>query len=603
MLCYEMLRCLKKCGGAKAANALTQKSSECPRGVDSEVRGPKAAVQLPKLSPGLADASLRALSAAGISVGLRLNVESSEKDIYDGRYKGSPCVLCFPKDFTGRGSIDREVTVLRRLKGLKHVIDLYDYVEKPKPCAVLERVEPLGYDLTELINQHMNSRRPVPLNQVRCYILQLAQALEGLQAQSVVHRDLKTDNVLVGEGHILKIIDYGAATWPGSEVPLLENEYCAPEVNSNPHSSTIDLWGLGIIAFALCTATNPNTTEIIRATTSYSGLRGLMPGVHQNAVQLLEGLLVAEPERRRDTKWVKEWASFVEMPACVPVEAGALRRWPYHDQCPQTFAVQLPVSWGRDGSTIGDLALMEIGGVHVLLVDPYNEWVKVQMYDQIHDTVTIRYENLETGQRQTKPPRKPILDTVAVPNASTILQQQSWIYFGVNDSQVDDDAVKSVIAERLGLTEAHHKPLEALSRLESVDMIIPFMPEFFVFDFPAHCTNAILGPSHHATPEENALDLRRVFQINVAGVAHADNTVSWWPGASTVRDGLVRAGDRGLVMGVPEWEAAGLRVTVRAEDINDLMDVSRFRKRLSIDTESAWQKWKENAGLCSHRDA
>jgi len=244
---------------------------------------------------------------------------------------------------------------------------------------------------------------------------------------------------------------------------------------------------------------------------------------------------------------------------------------------------------------------MEIGGVHVLMVDPYNEWHKVQKYDQIHDTVTTLYQNLFTNRQQIESPAEPILEIEAIPNASTVLRERSWIYFGVNSSDLDANAVSCVIAERLGLTEAHENSLGVLSRLDSVSMLIPFMPEFLFFDFPAHCTNAILGPAKFATSKENALDLRKVFRINVAGIVHPDNTVSWWPGASRQRDGFVGAGDRGLVMRVPEWGAGNNSLAVQLEDIHDLMDVERFRMRLGLDTdEAAWRTWQRNASPLKH---
>ena len=72
------------------------------------------------------------------------------------------------------------------------------------------------------------------------------------------------------------------------------------------------------------------------------------------------------------------------------------------------------------------------------------------------------------------------------------------------------------------------------------------MPEFLFFEFPPHCFNAVLGDRARAEAGQNALNLRNVFQISVAGIAHLDGTVSWWPGAGEAGGGLVSRGDRGL---------------------------------------------------------
>jgi len=398
----------------------------------------------------------------------------------------------------------------------------------------------------------------------------------------------------------LKIIDYGSATAPGSDEPLLYNEYCAPEVNERPRSFTVDLWGLGIIAFSLCIGTNPTTQWILQSSGQENGLWSLLQGVHPEAVQLLQGLLAENPADRVSIGWVKNWASLVEVPASIQVEAGPLKRWPYHNMSPQSFAAKLPPRWSRDGMTIGDLDLMQIGGVHVLLVDPEYKWRKVHTYDHINDRVTILYQNAETQLIQVELPSEPISDLVTIPDASTVLHAGSWIYFGVNSEDLEQEAVKCFIAEKLGLAEAHHRELCVLSRSESVSRVIPFMPEFLFFDFPDHCVNAILGPRKLALAEENALDLRRIFKINVAGIVHPDGKVSWWPGATRLRGGFVGAGDRALVMRAPQWDAAGLDCighcpTVRMEDIQDLMDAQRFQQRLGMKT-AAWRTWQRNAG-------
>lgn len=51
----------------------------------------------------------------------------------------------------------------------------------------------------------------MPERKVQQAIEQLSEALKIMQSYKIVHRDLKLANILVGEGFIVKIADFGFA--------------------------------------------------------------------------------------------------------------------------------------------------------------------------------------------------------------------------------------------------------------------------------------------------------------------------------------------------------------------------------------------------------
>ena len=85
----------------------------------------------------------------------------------------------------------------------------------------------------------------------------LAQLLEGLlfcHSRRIIHRDLKPQNILVEDGNIIKLADFGLCRAYGIPITVLTHEvvtlwYRAPEIllGSKQYSISIDIWSVGCI--------------------------------------------------------------------------------------------------------------------------------------------------------------------------------------------------------------------------------------------------------------------------------------------------------------------------------------------------------------------
>lgn len=86
--------------------------------------------------------------------------------------------------------------------------------------------------------------------------MQLALALGHLHAKNIVYRDLKPENVLVGEDGYVALIDFGISkrVGPGGRAKSFcgTPEYLAPEMLKKAgHSYTLDWWTLGVLAYEM----------------------------------------------------------------------------------------------------------------------------------------------------------------------------------------------------------------------------------------------------------------------------------------------------------------------------------------------------------------
>lgn len=97
-------------------------------------------------------------------------------------------------------------------------------------------------------------KQPFSQSEVKCLMLQLLEGLSYLHDNWVIHRDLKTSNLLLNNKGELKICDLGMSRQYGSPVKpytalVVTRWYRAPEVllGMENYSTAIDMWSVGCI--------------------------------------------------------------------------------------------------------------------------------------------------------------------------------------------------------------------------------------------------------------------------------------------------------------------------------------------------------------------
>ena len=199
----------------------------------------------------LANESFKVLGVVGkgvFSTVLKCSVETTETQL------PSIVALKFIRhNETMTRAAENEVVFLKKLSHA-HIVKL----ELPTTQHLLEHrghvvmVFPyLPYNLREVL-QKFGKGVGLSIQAVRAYFLQLLSALKHLESRSIIHADIKPDNMLVSEDFsTVKLCDFGSAMEQGSAnaVPtpyLVSRFYRAPEIilGAVP-TSALDLWSVG----------------------------------------------------------------------------------------------------------------------------------------------------------------------------------------------------------------------------------------------------------------------------------------------------------------------------------------------------------------------
>jgi eukaryotic-like serine/threonine-protein kinase len=195
----------------------------------------------------------------------------------------------------------------------------------PNICTIHEVGEADGraYIAMELLDGQSLSARltagPLTPDQILRYALQLAEALRHAHGRGIVHRDLKSANVIVTSDDRIKVLDFGLAkpivAGDGSEMTATVGAtitqpgmligtpaYMAPEqLRGQPADVRSDIWALGVVLYEMASGCLPfaglSAFEVIGAVLNASP-PPLSDRVPAGIASIVGRCLEKDPERR-----------------------------------------------------------------------------------------------------------------------------------------------------------------------------------------------------------------------------------------------------------------------------------------------------------------
>ncbi|HWM62571.1 MAG TPA: serine/threonine-protein kinase [Solirubrobacterales bacterium] len=221
-------------------------------------------------------------------------------EAWDGRLERNVAVKAIESRGEGRQRVLREAQAAARLNH-PGIVTLYEMGEEDgNALLVTELVE--GDTLAQL-------RGALSDREIGDLGADLCEALDHAHSRGVVHRDVKPQNVLVGE-HRAKLMDFGVArladaaalTAPGDVVGTLA--YMSPEqAEGSAVGPETDVYSLSLTLYECWSGENPNRRTTPAATARAIGarprpLRRLRPDLPRELCETIDAALQRRPSRR-----------------------------------------------------------------------------------------------------------------------------------------------------------------------------------------------------------------------------------------------------------------------------------------------------------------
>jgi serine/threonine protein kinase len=161
----------------------------------------------------------------------------------------------------GDALILARIMALSEGEGKQHLVPIYD-------MGLLPEFENRGYLVMEYIEglsllTHIRAAGRVGVAAGLRFIKEICQALALVHHQGAVHRDLKPDNILVDRRGVVRVVDFGLATFADRRLgfapgPMGAFTYMAPETLLGRSTPASDVYGMGLMMYELFTGGGPH---------------------------------------------------------------------------------------------------------------------------------------------------------------------------------------------------------------------------------------------------------------------------------------------------------------------------------------------------------
>uniref|UniRef100_A0A3B4TMF3 non-specific serine/threonine protein kinase n=1 Tax=Seriola dumerili TaxID=41447 RepID=A0A3B4TMF3_SERDU len=204
--------------------------------------------------------------------------------------------------------IYREVQIMKLLNH-PHIIKLYQVMETKDMLYIVTEYAKNG----EMFD-HLTSNGRMSEDEARKKFWQILTAVDYCHRHHIVHRDLKTENLLLDANMNIKLADFGFGNFYNAGEPLStwcgSPPYAAPEVfeGKEYEGPQLDIWSLGVVLYVLVCGSLPfdgPSLPALRQRVTEGRFR-IPFFMSQDCENLIRKMLVVDPAKRISVAQIKQ---------------------------------------------------------------------------------------------------------------------------------------------------------------------------------------------------------------------------------------------------------------------------------------------------------